>query len=349
MGNIENMKIEGQTNVSSHRFARGAATSIGMEAERFVVTTMEVPWQICEERLGGSPVAVHFVDSMELDDVESQIFELPQCDTVVAIGGGRAIDFGKYMSWKRGCRLISIPSVLSVDAFVTPKAGLRRNHRVEYLGESTPDPLVIDYELLRSAPNELNIAGAGDLLSIHTAAFDWEIAETAGKAEYPFSRTDVNKAREILKTVQEHAPEIRNCTDKGLQTIVDGYMRVNTICLPADHYRVEEGSEHFLFYELEERLQRPFIHGQIVALGIFVMSRLQNNNHDGIVKLMDDLGLDYRTQSMNIDRSSLSDSLLSIAEYVRNSSYWFSVIDERSITKEWVEKLCDDLYDGNEV
>jgi hypothetical protein len=27
----------------------------------------------------------------------------------------------------------------------------------------------------------------------------------------------------------------------------------------------EEGSEHYLFYELEERLQRPFTHGFIVG------------------------------------------------------------------------------------
>mgnify|MGYP006974889355 CR=1 FL=1 len=31
---------------------------------------------------------------------------------------------------------------------------------------------------------------------------------------------------------------------EGLRAMVEGYMRVNTICLPAGHYRVEEGSEH---------------------------------------------------------------------------------------------------------
>ena len=56
-------------------------------------------------------------------------------------------------------------------------------------------------------------------------------------------------------------------------------MRVNTICLPAGHCRVEEGSEHYLFYELEERLKRPFIHGWIVGLGVHLLSRLQENRH----------------------------------------------------------------------
>lgn len=333
-----------QTNVSSKNFGRGAADGIASSLGKFVVTTMDIPWQIAKDRIGGSPVAVQMVDSMEWNVVEEQIAALPDCDAVVAIGGGRAIDFGKYMSWKRGCRLISLPTVLSVDAFVTPKAGLRRNHRVEYLGESSPDPLVIDYDLLRLAPNALNIAGVGDLLSIHTATFDWEIAHRAGRSEFVFSQDDIDRARTILGNVHEHATEIRQCSDVGLQSIVDGYMQVNTICLPADHYRVEEGSEHFLFYELEERLKRPFIHGQIVGLGIYVMSRLQENDHAEIVHLMDDLGLDYRPASMEIDRADLYSSLRRLREYVEHSKFWYSIINERSIDPDWIEQLCDDLY-----
>ena len=65
-----------------------------------------------------------------------------------------------------------------MDAFTTPAAGIRNNHDVEYLGEATPDPLIIDYNVLRSAPKELNIAGVGDLFSIHTASFDWEYANS---------------------------------------------------------------------------------------------------------------------------------------------------------------------------
>ena len=33
-------------------------------------------------------------------------------------------------------------------------------------------------------------------------------------------------------------------TDNGIDAIVNGYMEVNSICIPAGHYRMEEGSEH---------------------------------------------------------------------------------------------------------
>lgn len=336
--------ISGETNVLSLLMGREAASSLAAELGRFVVTTMEVPWQLARDRIGGEPLAVQMVDSMEFDVVEAQIRALPPCDAVLAIGGGRAIDFGKYMASLRGRRLISMPTVLSVDAFVTPQAGLRRNHRVEYVGHASPDPLVIDFEILRTAPNELNIAGAGDLLSIHTATFDWELAEAAGKSEFPFSVDDVAAARAILAAVRERAADIRACTDDGLRAIVEGYMCVNTICLPAHHYRVEEGSEHFLFYELEERLKRPFIHGQIVALGIFVMSALQENDFQGIVRLMDDLGLDYRPGGLGIDRQDLEDSLLALGDFVARAGHWYSVINAREIDGSWVASICDQLY-----
>lgn len=231
--------IEGATNVLSTRFGAGAADGVGTDLGRFVVTTMDVPWRLAGPRVGGQPAAVVTVEDMEVATLERQVAAAPPCDTVLAVGGGQAIDLGKYLAWKRGVRLVTLPTILSVDAFVTPAAGVRRGHRVEYVGQTSPDPLVIDYDLIRTAPAELNIAGVGDLLSILTACFDWELAERAGRSEFPYQTADVAAARRILADVMERAEAIRACTDEGLQAIVDGYLRVNTLCLPAGHYRVE--------------------------------------------------------------------------------------------------------------
>ena len=117
---------------------------------------------------------------------------------IVGIGGGMAIDVAKYISWKLNKNLVSIPTILSVDAFTTPAAGVRVNHDVEYLGIASPNPLIIDYDLLRSAPKELNIAGVGDLFSIHTASFDWQYAHSKGKSEYPLVKMPLIMEKESL-------------------------------------------------------------------------------------------------------------------------------------------------------
>lgn len=332
------MTIQGQTNVLSSRFGSGSVDGLAREFGRFVVTTMPIPWEITKDRLGGTPEEILFVESMEQDIVDRQVASAPPCDTVVAIGGGQAIDLGKYFSWKRKVRLVSIPTVVSVDAFTTPAAAIRHNHRVEYVGAASPDPLVIDYDLIRTAPPILNIAGAGDLLSIHTASRDWEIAHHAGKDKFEFSVADIASAREILGSIVVNADEIRRVTDKGLLAIVEGYIRLNTICLPAGHFRVEEGSEHFLFYELEERLGKPFIHGQIIGLGIYLLSRLQGNQPDDITRVMDGMELDYQPVSMGIDRPSLEAALRNLKSFVRARDLWPSVIDEVPITDAWIKE-----------
>ena len=336
-------EIFGQTNVLSCRWGSGSIDGLGRDLGRFVVATMDIPWQLVKERLGATPAAVLLVESMEREVLDKQLATMPDCETVLAVGGGQAIDLGKYLAWQRGCRLVSVPTIISVDAFVTPKAAVRYQHRVEYVGHASPDPLVIDYDLIRTAPPELNIAGVGDLLSIHTATFDWELAHRAGRDDHKFSAEDVAQAREILATVDQLTSEIRRVTDAGLRAIVDGYLRVNTICLPVDHYRAEEGSEHYLFYELEERLGRPFIHGHIVGLGIYLLSRLQGNKPEWITEVMDRVGLSYQPADMQIPRAALVESLRSLKQFVRARKLWHTIIDEAEITDAWIDKALAGL------
>ena len=172
------------TNVNQLRIGKGVSVGIGKELGTYVVATMEIPWNIIKNDIGKSPEKVINVTSVEKQWIEDQMKELPEFDTIVGIGGGMAIDVAKYISWKLNKKLVSIPTILSVDAFTTPAAGVRVNHDVEYLGIASPNPLIIDYDLLRSAPKELNIAGVGDLFSIHTASFDWQFANSRGKSEY---------------------------------------------------------------------------------------------------------------------------------------------------------------------
>ena len=332
------------TNVNQLRIGRGVSIGIGKELGKYVVTTMEIPWNIIKNDIGKSPEKVINVTSVEKQWIEDQIKELPEFDTIVGIGGGMAIDVAKYISWKLNKKLVSIPTILSVDAFTTPAAGVRVNHDVEYLGIASPNPLIIDYDLLRSAPKELNIAGVGDLFSIHTASFDWQYANSRGKSEYPFSQNAVDNGKKILEFIYDNIGNIKENNDNGLRSIVEAYISLNTICLPIDHFRIEEGSEHYLFYELEERLKRSFIHGNIIGLGIYLLSRLQKNDPLFITEMMNNSGLIYHPNSMNIKREDLRESLLTLKNYVKSKDkLWFTIIDDSSIDEEWIDENLSDL------
>jgi glycerol-1-phosphate dehydrogenase [NAD(P)+] len=232
---------------------------------------------------------------------------------------------------------------------------LRRPTPRRYVGAATPDPLIVDFDLVRSAPAALNVAGVGDLLSIQTACVDWELTEAhsagagagagTGAAPLPFCAADVAAARAVLADTLKSAAEIARCSDEGLRALVEGYMRVNALCLPAGHARVEEGSEHFLFYALEARLRRGFVHGHVIGLGVALMSRLQRRGADEIVAAMRAMGLCFQPRDIGVCRATLREALLGLRAFVasRRESLWFSVIDVEEITEAWVDCAFDEL------
>ena len=69
------------------------------------------------------------------------------------------------------------------------------------------------------------------------------------------------------------------------------------------------------------------------------MSRLQNNDFKFITSIMDDVSLSYHPKSMMILKKDLTDSILNLRNYVeKKSKLWYTIINESSIEKDWVEE-----------
>jgi hypothetical protein len=59
---------------------------------------------------------------------------------------------------------------------------------------------------------------------------------------------------------------------------------------------------------------------------------------------MDESGLIYHPNSMNIKREDLRESLLSLKNYVKSKDkLWFTIIDDSMIDEEWVNENLTDL------
>ncbi|HEY6411546.1 MAG TPA: iron-containing alcohol dehydrogenase [Ktedonobacteraceae bacterium] len=330
-------------NVKKIVFGRGTMNDLGRQCGRYVVTTMSIPWALAKQRIGPAPLQVIDVEDMDLERARALEETAPPCDTVVAVGGGQAMDMGKYIAWKRGCTLVNVPTIVSTNAYVTQAVGVRNQGKVEYIGEVTPELVVIDYDLIRTAPPELNIAGCGDILSIHTASFDWQLAFKAGQEPRGYVPAAVERARALVQRLDEAASEIRTLSDEGIRTIVECYLEINDICIPLGHYRAEEGPEHFFAYNVEYLTRRTFVHGWLVGLGIQLMSQLQENDPEGIKAIMQRLGLPHSPRVNGLSRADVVHALETLRERTLADERWYGVIHQQDITGDFIERVTRSL------
>lgn len=330
-------------NVKRLEAGRGIVNGIGAQFGRYVVATMPVPWEIARPRLSAPPLHVIDVPDMDLEHAQALEAAVPPCDTVVAIGGGQSMDMGKYIAWRRGLPLVNIPTIVSTNAYVTQAVGVRNQGKVEYIGEVTPELVLVDYDLIRTAPPELNIAGCGDILSIHTASFDWQLAYEAGQEPRGYVPAAVERARALVQRLDEAARDIRALSDEGIRTIVECYLEINDICIPLGHYRAEEGPEHFFAYNVEYLTNRTFVHGWLVGLGISLMSQLQQNDPARIEGIMNRLGLLHSPRANGLTRAAVIDALQTLRERTLADERWHGIIHEREITPDFIERVTAGL------
>lgn len=305
-----------------------------------LAVSMDIPWSVLQEQTPWTPTHLHMVDDMDLSTLERLDAELPQFDVIVGVGGGSPCDTAKYLAWKRGCRMVLAPTIVSVDAPLTNMVAVRVDKAVKYVGDIWPEELLVDYSIIQQAPAELNRAGAADLASIHTALWDWKLAhEKNGEAYHP----EVAHLAEVcLEELRANADEVFHVTPKGIDTIIDLYRREVEFCAEIGTSRPEEGSEHIIAYNIEHIARRHFVHGDLVALGIFLMTRLQGNRHQEAVDLMDRLGLNYRTK--DVAPAETRKCLETLKGFKDAQGLFFSVVDTVPITQAFIEDAMKDLY-----
>ena len=308
---------------------------------RCIIYTQEVPWKRYGERFAVAPIKTEMIEEVSLESLNGLLNNSGDFDTVIAFGGGLAIDSAKYTAWKTGKRFVAIPTVVSADVSACRAVAVREDWKVRYIGDRMPDQLIIDFDIIQSAPAYSNRGGVCDILSCYTALKDWEISH-ANTGESIDAKT-VGATEDLLSRLFSHREEIRNVTEIGIRFLVEGYAEEVRLCEEYGNPRPEEGSEHFFAYNLEYVMRRPFLHGNIVSLGVVLMAILQGRDPREVVDFLDRAGVLWRPKDAGLSDDDIVRTVETLHDYCVDEKFYYTIVNRERPDRRAALKLVNTL------
>ena len=238
----------------------------------------------------GMRVAVSTVDGFDQAAVARVVdaIDAHGPDFVLAAGGGRVLDVAKLACSRREIEFLSVPTQLSSDAICSPIAVIADQGGVpRSLGAQMPAAIIVDMEVVRSAPAITWRAGLGDLLSNVSAVQDWRLAHEAhGEPIDDFACITAEAA--ALSVIEDDASLQ---SEEYREKLIRGLILSGLAMEMAGSSRPASGSEHLISHALDQILAAPHLHGLQVALGTIAATILRGADHQRLVALFRRMGL----------------------------------------------------------
>ena len=316
-------------------YGRGLLPAVVEQLDSYVVVTHPEPWQLLETTLPHPPTAVIAAGSLAPGHLEHLVDGLPDVAALVGIGGGSAMDTAKWLHWRRDVPLYQVPSLPSVNACFTRMTALRDAGGVRYEGDAVPEAVLVDFQLIGAADPALVRGGIGDVLSCHTARHDWQLAATAGIG-FEWDEEAAAMSLVYLDELEQLAPLLAAGEDDGLRRLMECHRDIGWRCHDLGHARFEEGSEHFFAYAFEEVTRRTIMHGELVAMGVLIMSTLQGNDAVRPRRITDAAQMRTGLSELGVTWPEVEASLRRLPSFVGEHRLWHSVangliIDDRAL------------------
>jgi glycerol-1-phosphate dehydrogenase [NAD(P)+] len=253
------------------------------ESRRTALLTSQPAWNVVSSLLD-----LPLVVQAEPPKADAALFKSladglpPQVEVVYGVGGGLASDAAKYIGFTKGLPTVIIPTALSVDGFFTALVAVREKGTVHYVETGPANQVIIDWEVVRSAPPDIRGTGIVELLSIVTGLLDWRYAAERNK-NTPDTRY-VPWAASMAAGIAQQAFKIARGVGEGnieaLRNLLDLMCMEVQLTNQMGHNRPQEGSEQFFAYAIEPRtaVGRGVPYADLVGPGILIAAALHGQD-----------------------------------------------------------------------
>ena len=279
---------------------------------------------------------IETIADINFEEISTKAFEIPNdVEALIGVGGGKAIDAVKYMSFLKKLPFISIPTSTSNDGFSSQGASLIVNGRRMSLPAKTPYGIIIDIDVIRSAPEKFIFSGIGDLVSNITALYDWKFEEENGKVIIDDFATMISK-KAVNSFVRTEFKSIKD--DLFLKELVDS-LTLNGISMEiAGNSSPASGSEHLISHALDKFLEVPQLHGIQVGIATYIMSKVQEHRYERITKILKDTGFFEYVKTLNMRKEDFKKAI-DMAPSIKPSRYTYIHVEENRIL---AKKIIDE-------
>ncbi len=237
-------------------------------------------------------------------------------DSVIALGGGKCIDTGRFVAYRLGVPVVVCPTLASNDA---PCAALSVMYRpdgvhkgVEFFPNS-PALVAIDSRIVAEAPVRYLVAGMGDAMAT------WYEARTC--LQNPKGRT-VLGARPTLaagaigelcaNTLFEYGlPAVEAVQRSEVNEALERIVEANTLLSGLGFESGGLAGAHSVAQALTvvPRVRQRFLHGEMVAIGLQTQLHLEGKEIEGkkVAEFFAKIGLPVHLGQVSLSPSDDSD------------------------------------------
>ena len=232
------------------------------------------------------------LDTVAMDDIVTLAFSMPaKAKAVVSIGGGKVIDAGKYAAFLKNLPFISVPTSSSSDGFSSSSASLIVDGKRTSVPARLAYGIVVDTEVIWTAPVKFIYSGIGDMLSKITAIYDWIFEARQGVGELnDFAVMIAKKAvNSFVRTPYQSISD-----ELFLKELLDSLAMSGIANEIAGSSAPTSGSEHLISHALDKILEVPELHGVQVGIATYIMAKVQDHRYVRVNKVLTDTGFwDY--------------------------------------------------------
>ena len=199
------------------------------------------------------------------------VAERRAADLVIGVGGGRVNDVCKRLSRLHHLNYLYIPTVVSNDGLMSPISVLKDEEGLtQSLPGAMPMGILIDLDIVMSAPEKYLRAAAGDLLSNLSAINDWKFA--AAHFGHRMNDVALHMAEQAaISGLQSNSHDLGN--ERFVAQVVGGQVFSGIAMALAGSSRPCSGSEHLISHAIDY-LGRDLLalHGeQVGSISLFTL------------------------------------------------------------------------------